>query len=559
MSSSTLPMPALGTRIGRYRLVRALGRGAMGAVFEAFHDGVGGRAAIKILRIDAATRSDITKRFFDEAIAANSIEHPSIIRIFDSGHTSDGLAYLAMEYLNGENLGQRITRQGRLSVTEAIRLTRQVASALSAVHERGVIHRDLKPENLMVISDPEAPGGERIKVLDFGIARLAADLRPHGSDTASGVILGTPVYMSPEQCHGAKQVTEQSDVYSLGVILYKMLAGQAPFVSQGIGALIAMHLTESPAPIREHNANVPIDLAALLHSMLEKAPASRPTMREVDAELRSLISIVEVQPKVLPTARHEAPTRKLALVDMRAMIPPAAPPVQPDIKQRPEPTPEKKGEDTLRPSSAPPHSPSEEPKTLSRSSSRRLLLVTLAVALVGGVGIGARSLLHRPPRESVTPQPADVVISGLLSADAGADATPSSRMPSVSESSSVPTTRPRAEQKGRGENPSPVSTIPEIPPTVKQSANLAAAEPSHNTAVKIPPFRPADTMPLSEPSAKGSSGQELKGFPGSSPSRPAALDGGVRPAPTPPAETPTKSSNPQDELRFPKEWRPPNP
>lgn len=146
MTSSDKPLPT--QQIGNYRLSRLLGRGGMGAVYEAVHIGVGGRAAIKLLRAEVVDNPDITQRFFDEARAANSVEHPSIIKIFDSGQTDDGLCYLAMEYLDGETLAHRIKVLGQLSVTSAIRFARQAASALSAVHQRGLIHRDLKPDKI---------------------------------------------------------------------------------------------------------------------------------------------------------------------------------------------------------------------------------------------------------------------------------------------------------------------------------------------------------------------------------------------------------------------------
>ena len=314
MTSSDKPLPT--QQIGNYRLSRLLGRGGMGAVYEAVHIGVGGRAAIKLLRAEVVDNPDITQRFFDEARAANSVEHPSIIKIFDSGQTDDGLCYLAMEYLDGETLAHRIKVLGQLSVTSAIRFARQAASALSAVHQRGLIHRDLKPENLMIVRDPESAGGERIKVLDFGIARLTADLRSGDGTTETGIVMGTPMYMSPEQCHGAKQVTSQSDVYSLGIILYKMLAGRTPFTSPGLGALIAMHLTDVPVRVEQYNKQVPPPLSALLSEMLAKSPAERPTMSEVEARLRAMSRAEELP---APRSRNEAATQKLSPVALLAL------------------------------------------------------------------------------------------------------------------------------------------------------------------------------------------------------------------------------------------------
>jgi serine/threonine protein kinase len=365
----------------------------MGVVYEAVHEGVGGRAAIKILRVEIASNPAISERFFDEARAANSVEHPSIIRIFDSGQTEDGLCYLAMEFLDGETLAHRIKLLGRLSVASCIRLSRQVASALSAVHGRGVIHRDLKPENLMVVKDPESPGGERIKVLDFGIARLAEDLRTREGTTESGVVLGTPMYMSPEQCHGAKQVTAHSDVYSLGIIMYKMLAGQAPFVSLGMGALIAMHLTETPQRVETHNAAVPITLSDLISDMLAKSPGDRPSMSDVEKRLRGMSSTEDLP---APSSRSEIATRKLSIVDTPALLMGTL-----DALPKPKAAERNREQKTriLTPVAAP---PAESPAQQQTGSQERASRLIRSLALFGRRGGRRAGSAGRTPGESIS-------------------------------------------------------------------------------------------------------------------------------------------------------------
>ncbi len=427
MSDSERPLPR--ELIGNYRLIRQIGRGGMGAVYEALHQGVGGRAAIKILRSEVAGSSEISERFFDEARAANSVEHPSIIKIFDSGQTSDGLCYLTMEFLDGETLAHRIKVLGRLSVASAIRFARQIASALASVHHRGVIHRDLKPENLMIVKDPESPGGERIKVLDFGIARLAADLRTREGTTESGVVLGTPTYMSPEQCHGAKQVTSQSDVYSLGIIVYKMLAGQPPFVSAGIGALIAMHLTETPARVETHNPAVPGPLSDLISKMLAKSAGERPTMSEVEQCLRAMTSVEELP---APHSRSEIVTRKMSPIDLLALArEPNAPnssslsshvgvPVQTLLLQPP--------------SSEPPKS--ESAPTLGQTTgpqgrTRRLLRYLVQACVVAACIFGAVVCANRSTTAPATLR--DASIGDLLSTLPTAGAAPTLQQPDLLE------------------------------------------------------------------------------------------------------------------------------
>ena len=183
-----------GTRVGAYRLSRRIGAGGMGAGWLAEHALLGRAAAIKVLHTSFSARSDIVTRFFNEARAATAIADPGIVQIFDFGHHTDGSAYIVMELLEGETLHAR-SRRG-ISIPEALRAMRQVASSLGAAHARGIVHRDLKPENIFLVRDPEVPGGERAKILDFGIAKLAGD---PGLKTQTSALMGTPTFMSPEQ------------------------------------------------------------------------------------------------------------------------------------------------------------------------------------------------------------------------------------------------------------------------------------------------------------------------------------------------------------------------
>jgi serine/threonine-protein kinase len=177
--------------------------------------------------------------------------------------------------------------RGRLPLTQVLHIGWQVASALVAAHEMGITHRDLKPDNIMLISDPVSATGERAKLLDFGIARLEADTRNGRSLTGSN-IMGTPTYMSPEQCRGIGLVSAKSDVYSLGVMLYQLLAGRPPFVSRGAGELLSMHLSQDPPPLHELSPHGPAELAALVHRLLQKDPEQRPTMQQVVTALEQL-------------------------------------------------------------------------------------------------------------------------------------------------------------------------------------------------------------------------------------------------------------------------------
>ncbi len=278
----------VGSRIGKYRLVRQLGEGGMGVVYEAVREDIAARAAIKVLRPEYAANPELAGRFFNEARAANLIAHPGIVRVFDYGAEEGGIAYLAMEYLDGESLWKRIERHKRIALPEALRIARQIASALAAAHDKQIVHRDLKPDNIFVVPDSEAPGGERIKLLDFGIAKMADEYRG-AVRTQLNYIMGTPAYMSPEQCRGSKGIGAPVDVYALGVILFEMLAGQAPFVAVEPGEYLAMHMLQPPPRLSDLVPNLPPPLVEMAWKMLAKEPSERPTMAQVADMLRRLL------------------------------------------------------------------------------------------------------------------------------------------------------------------------------------------------------------------------------------------------------------------------------
>ena len=246
----------------------------MGKVYLAVHPGIGRQAAVKVLAPSDAADPQIVSRFITEARAANAIRHPNIVDIYDSGVLEGGTPYIVMEYLEGEMLTQALAR-GPLPVADAIDWGCQIAEALAAAHAHEVVHRDLKPDNLFLVADPRRLGKKQVKVLDFGIAKLQRHTFDQVHKTRTGALLGTPLYMSPEQCMSMKDIDARTDIYSLGVILYEMVTGRRPFDSEGVYALISMQINEPPASPTTYRPDLPRDLEAIILQALAKAPASR--------------------------------------------------------------------------------------------------------------------------------------------------------------------------------------------------------------------------------------------------------------------------------------------
>jgi serine/threonine-protein kinase len=276
----------VGTRVGAYRIEKPLGAGGMSEVWVAEHTLLGRHAAIKVLRAELSRQPEIARRFFNEARAMTAIANPGVAQIFDFGFHIDGSAYIVMELLDGETLERRVRRLGALAVPEALHIVRQVASALRAAHAHGIVHRDLKPDNIFLARDSEVVGGERAKLLDFGIAKLLGERS--ATATQESIVLGTPAFMSPEQCRGAGQVDQRSDVYSLGCVLFMLVTGRPPFDGLASGEAIAMHLCEpAPAP-SQFAAGIPPAVDALVLRCLAKDPEDRPTAGDLAAAINAL-------------------------------------------------------------------------------------------------------------------------------------------------------------------------------------------------------------------------------------------------------------------------------
>jgi len=274
-----------GTEVGGYIIDGKLGQGGMGVVYRAKHPVIGKRAAIKILRPEVS-RSPITvERFIQEARAVNQIGHPNIIDIFAYGALPDGRAYHVMDLLVGESLRKRLKRSV-LHPSEAASVIDEIAQALSAAHEHGFVHRDLKPDNVFLVTH-EGRWPE-VKLLDFGLAKLMPEYGAPAFTTKTGVMLGTPEYMSPEQARGIG-VDYRTDIYALGILMFEILAGSRPFPSLGDSlATLLQHAEEPPLSLADTVAGLPDEMVQLVDAMLAKTPEARPSLAAVRTVIKRL-------------------------------------------------------------------------------------------------------------------------------------------------------------------------------------------------------------------------------------------------------------------------------
>ncbi|MDB4874933.1 MAG: protein kinase [Gemmatimonadetes bacterium] len=246
-----------------------IGRGGMAIVYRGRDTRLKRGVAVKLLPPDLAFRADIRTRFLREAETAARLGHPNIVPIY-AVDERDGLVYFVMALITGESVGDRLRRAGALAVSDARRILREVADALAFAHEHGVVHRDIKPDNVLLDSD-----SGRAMVTDFGIARAATEEGGASRLTATGAAIGTPAYMSPEQCVGDRDIDGRSDLYSLGTVAYQMLTGEPPFSGNNAPSVMMKQVTERPVPVRRRRGDVPEDLERIVMRLLEKDPADR--------------------------------------------------------------------------------------------------------------------------------------------------------------------------------------------------------------------------------------------------------------------------------------------
>lgn len=306
------PDPLVGTMLkDRYRILSVAGKGGMGMVYEARHEAIDRRVAIKMMLPEYASDEKSYDRFRREAKLASQISHPNIVAIHDFDKTDDDMPYLVMDYIEGESLADVLKREGQLPVNRFIHVFTQVCDALETAHRKGIIHRDLKPGNIMLINT----GGEIdfVKILDFGVAKIA-----HGAGeesqklTQTGEVFGSPIYMSPEQCRG-EDLSPRSDIYGLGIVMYETLTGKLPLAGKNVVETITKHLHSMPPPFAEARTDlyIPERVEAAVFAALQKDP----NMRQASmAEVKEMLLRAQPNPNLSTSASQ-----------MRSLQPPPPP------------------------------------------------------------------------------------------------------------------------------------------------------------------------------------------------------------------------------------------
>ena len=312
--------PLLGqTLASKYRIDRLIKRGGMGAVYEGKHVLMDKTVAIKVLRPSLAVDDDVVRRFSREAKAASRISHPHAVSVTDFGESENGVVFLVMEYLDGRTLKEVVRSEGPLQLDRVVEIVRQVAGALDAAHEQGVVHRDLKSDNIML---SQTNSGEWAKVLDFGIAKIQQTDSRDAEITSANLVIGTPQYMSPEQCSQSGAIDSRSDIYSFGIILYEMLSAELPFTGESPTGIMMKQVQDPPPSVRSIRPEVPETVAQIILRALAKQPADRfQTAGELSEALNHAASdLAQPEPMAVPATVPNVPVPLVDDVDEATLV-----------------------------------------------------------------------------------------------------------------------------------------------------------------------------------------------------------------------------------------------
>jgi hypothetical protein len=467
MSTSASALVAPGAIVaGKYRLESVIGEGGMGSVWAATHTGLGQAVAIKFVSREFVSSSEALRRFDAEAKAAAQLRSRHVVQVFDNGTLEDGTPYIAMELLRGENLYSRVHRTGPVPLAETVEIIAQSCKALGRAHAAGIIHRDIKPDNIFLAHSNDDDAG-LVKVLDFGIAKFAVGPNDHGA-TRTGTVLGTPLYMSPEQARGLKTIDHRTDLYSLGLVAYTLLTGNLAFSSESFGDLLLQICT---APLPSLCANAPW-LPPSLEGWFQRACARDPQDRYASAQeladalraacvgsLRSpAVEASVVQPPVVATGR----AAQAASIGTASGM-------------------SRSGDSS---------------SAADVTKGRGPLLAVLSLLLVGGVGVAVLLVFARkghPPEVATSAAAVSLATPTLPALPAAILAGPAA---SESAASALAAPSARADA-GSSTNAAAAADEPARPPS--PVAHPVARSPLPAPATGAPPPRPGAAIPASKP------------------------------------------------------------
>jgi eukaryotic-like serine/threonine-protein kinase len=450
---------------GKYVIERVLGAGAVGVVVAASHAQLGDKVALKFLRAEVAERTDVVARFLREARAAVRIKNEHVARILDVGTTDGGLPFIVMEYLEGCDLHKLLQTLGSLPIAEGVEYVVQACLAMVEAHATGVVHRDLKPSNLFLTQ--RADGSPLVKVLDFGISKIMAGESDRTDLTSTNGILGSPLYISPEQARSARSVDARADVWSLGVILHHLLAGQPPFAGDSITEVLSAILFAAPKRLRVACPDAPAELEAILLRCLEREVAQR------------MPSVAQLALELAPWAQAES----RAAISRLAGTPP--PPLWAPLSSPP----------TAAQADAPVRTMTGWTASGQRTKTMDVVVRVLALcAVLALLGVGSTWLVRHGRTESATEPAASAgVWPGAPVAPMASELSPQAESPLVAAAAPTRVERVVASASSGIRSPDPAARQPKPP---KPAASRPPSTPSSKAAPSAPAARPIDPVNL---------------------------------------------------------------
>lgn len=488
-----------GQRIDKYEVVRLVGRGGMGAVYEARNTSINKRVAMKCIDASLARNEEANARFQREALAASAIESPHIVQIFDAGATADGMPYIVMELLQGRDLGRCLAEVGRLEVADALHIVGQALRGLRRAHAAGIIHRDLKPDNLFLVEREDEPYA--LKILDFGVSKFnRAGSVPLKTLTQQGSVVGTPYYMSPEQAQAYPDIDARADIYSVGAILYECLTGRPPHVGQAYEQVIVNICMKDAADVRDHNASVPESIARLLTKALSRDRDDR-----YGSAQEMLDALIEHAPPELRSEFRSAPSG-MRRISLGSSSPASAEPA--DGADEPVAARDGDDESSTLPTGGPladtvradsgmmsVASPPSEPPTVPMGSSDRRWPLALVVA--GGLALGGGAVvltaLGEPESTGADPRTGPALTTTAAHEEFAPPSAPASQSTPPGAGGTGPGTEDDAGPSALPRSPTAAVVAPRPP------SRPPARPPSGPTATAVAPALPSVTGATSQP------------------------------------------------------------